>query len=65
MSKQAFEKEIRKELDRLNRRIDEKIIRGLSYAAEARRHKQLIARLRGPQVSWFSRSLSYVSALMF
>lgn len=65
MSKQAFEKEIRKELDRLNRRIDEKIIRGLSYAAEARRHKQLIARLRPARTGFFSRSLSFISTLMF
>jgi hypothetical protein len=64
MTQNAFEKEIRKELDRLNRRIDEKIIRGLSYAQEARRHKQLIARLR-PQKSFFSRSFSFISTLMF
>jgi hypothetical protein len=54
MTQNTFEKEIRKELDRLNRRIDEKIIRGLSYATEARRHKQLISRLRPARPSMFS-----------
>ena len=36
---------LRAELSRINRIIDNKIMRGMNYAAEARRHKMLIARL--------------------
>lgn len=37
---------IAKELDRINDRIDMKIIKGRSYNAEARRHKILLMRMR-------------------
>ncbi len=39
MSKQNFEKSLKKELRVLNEIIDMKILRGLPYGAEARRHK--------------------------
>ena len=45
MSKQTFEREVQKELDKLNRRIDQKIIKGLSYVVESHRHKQLLSKL--------------------
>ncbi len=35
------------EIRRLNERIDRKIIRGLSYSPEARRHKFLLQVLHG------------------
>ena len=64
---------IRTELEALNRRIDQKILRGLSYANEARRHKFLLARLYDlnrqisnvAQRNWFSRSFGLVSTFLF
>ena len=57
--------ELRKELEIVNDIIDKKIIRGLSYAREARRHKFILsnlARIRRAQKSsgWFSRSFSII-----
>ena len=46
MSKHTLGKEIQKELRRINDRIDHKIIRGLSFRYEARRHKELCNTLR-------------------
>lgn len=42
MSKYELRKTIQKELRELNYRIDMKIVRGLSYRQEARRHKFLL-----------------------
>lgn len=65
MSKQKLEKTVRKELEVLNEKIDIKIIKGLPYKSEARRHKFLLSRLSGEklavQSSWFGRSLGFVS----
>jgi hypothetical protein len=41
----TLQKTIRHELESLNRMIDAKIMRGLSYAREARKHKMLLYRL--------------------
>lgn len=41
----TLQKTIRRELDSLNRVIDAKIMRGLSYAREARKHKILLSKL--------------------
>ena len=76
MSKQNLEKELRSELEALNDQIDRKIIKGLSYVREARRHKFLLgslARLTSPSASWrrparsgwFTRSFSLVSTFLF
>lgn len=71
MSKQNLEKALRRELEVLNDAIDRKIIKGLSYVREARRHKFLlssIAKLRSAsrmQSSWFSRSFGFVSTFLF
>ena len=71
MSKQNLEKELRSELEALNDQIDRKIIKGLSYVREARRHKFLLgslARLRRSATthsSWFIRSFSLVSTFLF
>jgi hypothetical protein len=46
MSKHQAVKEIRRELDRVNQEIDLKIIKGVPYAREARRHKFLMSQLR-------------------
>ena len=67
MSTQKLEKVVRKELNLLNDQIDEKIIKGMSYAREARRHKFLLARLaeiertRRASSGWLSRSFSFTS----
>lgn len=55
------------ELSRLNREIDLKIIRGLSYIRESKRHQFLKSQLSQlkPQTSWFVRPLSFVKAFMF
>lgn len=42
MSKYQLRKTIKKELRDLNWKIDMKIVRGLSYKTEARRHKFLV-----------------------
>jgi len=71
MSKQNLEKELRGELEVLNDRIDRKIIKGLSYVHEARRHKFLLgslARLRrstNTRSNWLTRSFSLVSTFLF
>ncbi len=37
---------IRKEINKINKRIDQKIVKGESYDREARRHKDLVVQLR-------------------
>ncbi len=62
MSKQNFEKSLKKELRVLNEIIDMKIIRGLSYSREAKRHKFVLASLANIQKTksgWMLRSFSF------
>ena len=68
MNKQNIEKELRGELEVLNNIIDTKIIRGLSYAKESRRHRLILSSLshikRTQSVSnWFTKSLSTFSII--
>jgi len=46
MSKMSLMFSIRKELRKLNSKIDAKIVRGEPYERESRRHKQLVSDLR-------------------
>ncbi len=46
MSKNTMIKTIRREIDDLNWKIDMKIIKGMSYRQDARRHKILLMQLR-------------------
>ncbi|MDP1624935.1 MAG: hypothetical protein Q8L64_04155 [bacterium] len=46
MSKNQMIGAIEREIKALNWRIDLKIVQGLSYAAESRRHKRLVSQLR-------------------
>lgn len=67
MSKQNFEKALRDELEILNDTIDRKIIKGLSYTREARRHKMILSQIldirrKSSRSSWFSR-LGFASFL--
>lgn len=66
MSKQNVEKALRDELEVLNETIDRKIIKGLSYTAEARRHKAILTQIlsirrRETRSGWFARSLGFAS----
>ena len=72
MSTYKLEKVLRKELGVLNDIIDEKIVRGLSYVREARRHKFLVSRIaeihrasRSRGSAWLEKSLSFVSLFLF
>ncbi len=62
MSKQNVEKALKKELKVINEIIDSRIIRGLSYSKEARRHKEILNSLANMKRNgaWFSRSFSLV-----
>jgi hypothetical protein len=46
MTYYQYTKTLRSEIDDLNRIIDQKIVRGLSYRRESLRHKQLIREMR-------------------
>ena len=56
MSKYNLEKALKKELRVLNEIIDKKIVLGLSYSREAKRHKFILSNLlkirRQSQYSW-------------
>lgn len=63
MSKQNFEKSLKKELKVLNEIIDMKIVRGLSYSNEAKRHKFILnslANIKRTKSSWMLRSFSLI-----
>jgi hypothetical protein len=45
MSKHQIIKELRREINKINKIIDMAIIRGVSYRDEARRHKFLVSQL--------------------
>lgn len=80
MSRTRLIEEIEKELDRLNAKIDLRIIKGLSYAKEARRHKFLVTQLNNltrieapvaiktiinSKRSWFEKAGSFVTMFLF
>ncbi|MDB5238792.1 MAG: hypothetical protein JWO00_127 [Candidatus Parcubacteria bacterium] len=67
MSKHQIVKSLRSEVKKINYVIDQKIIQGVPYSREARRHKFLISQLNrlAPQrSSWLSRSMSFVTMFM-
>ncbi len=45
MSSNTFKKAIERELQKLNEEIDNKIVKGLSYVKESKRHKALLRQL--------------------
>ena len=45
MSKDQFRQALLSEIDRINEKIDQKIVRGRPYRKEAQRHKLLLAKL--------------------
>lgn len=63
MSKNNFEKSLKKELKVLNEIIDMKIVRGLSYSKEAKRHKSILSSLsqmKGAKSGWMIRNFSLI-----
>lgn len=64
MSKYNLEKVLKKELEVLNKEIDMRIIKGLSYWRQARRHKYIMSSLarirRETRAGWLSRSFSII-----
>ncbi len=67
MSNHTLSKRIEIELMKLNADIDIKIIKGLNYKNEARRHKFLsrrLSELRGYNSSWFAESLSFIGSFV-
>ena len=46
MSKYQIARELRREIKNLNRKIDLRIIHGLPYRDQARRHKLLVSQLK-------------------
>jgi hypothetical protein len=68
MSKTTLAKTIKKEIETLNWNIDMKIIRGVSYKQDARRHKFLIAQLqyltKANSTSWLQRTAGMVTSFM-
>ncbi len=66
MSKSEVIHNLKSEIKRLNRSIDEKIVRGLAYSREARQHKLLRAQLSLiKRKSFLARSMRVVAAFMF
>ncbi len=64
MSKQNVEKALKKELQILNEVIDRKIVRGLSYSREAKRHKFVLYsldNLRRQRQGWMMRAIRPLS----
>lgn len=59
MSKNTLVKELKKEINSLNAVIDMKIIRGLPYKSEAKRHKFLKKQLQS--LSWTSSFNQFIS----
>ncbi len=66
MSKHQLKKELQREIVKVNKAIDRRIVRGLPYTTEARHHKILLARLSIlNRSSWLARSMRVVSTFMF
>jgi hypothetical protein len=62
MKYQEYKQHLEAELNSLNWAIDEKILRGLSYSREAKRHRELIKQARRERRRpFFARVFSYVS----
>lgn len=59
MSTNTLVRELKKEINTLNAVIDMKIIRGLSYKNESRRHKFLSKQLKS--LTWTGRVNNFIS----
>lgn len=62
MSQREYRIVIKREINKLNKKIDEKIMWGQNYKVEARRHKELIHRMQNlGRKSFFSKSFSFMT----
>jgi hypothetical protein len=66
MSSNTFKKAIEQELRKLNEEIDSKIVKGLSYMKESKRHKTLLRQLNSfnRHTSLFQRSFNLVTTFL-
>lgn len=66
MSSNTFKKAIERELNKLNEEIDNKIVKGLSYVKESRRHKVLLKQLNGfgRRVGLFQKSFNLITTFL-
>ncbi len=61
MTKMGLIYMINKELRKINQEIDKKIVKGSSYEREARRHKDLVKKLRRMESeAAFARTLAFL-----
>ncbi|MBI5126582.1 MAG: hypothetical protein HZA80_02365 [Candidatus Taylorbacteria bacterium] len=71
MSKHTLIRELQNEVKHLNGVIDMRIIKGLPYKAEARRHKFLVSQLASlrrqpvPSQSWMGKIGQFASMFLF
>ena len=68
MTREHFTKKAQEEIENLNRVIDMKIIKGVSYKNEARRHKFLLSKIGNStriQRFLFSKSAGFMTNLFF
>lgn len=62
MSQREYRIVLKRELNKVNRKIDEKIMWGQNYREEARRHKELIIRMQNlGKKSFFSKAFSFMT----
>ncbi len=68
MSKIKLAQKIKVEIKKLNREIDLKIIKGLPYKAEARRHRFLVSQFYGfydtYRANWFKKTIYNLATFM-
>jgi hypothetical protein len=53
MSRQQYIDVLKREVEKLNKQIDIKILQGLNYSSEARKHKLLLSEIRKHSVKNF------------
>lgn len=66
MSSNTFKKAIERELQKLNEDIDNKIVKGLSYIKESKRHKALLRQLNSfkQRSGLFQRSYNLITTFL-
>jgi hypothetical protein len=62
MSSNTFKKAIERELQKLNEEIDNRIVKGLSYIKESKRHKALLLQLNkfNHRSNLFQKSFNFI-----
>lgn len=66
MSSNTFKKAIEQELRKLNEEIDSKIVKGLSYMKESKRHKALLRQLNSfkRHTNLFQKSFNLITTFL-